>query len=702
MDTIESFYAELNQLVSARASSSHLVDVLAFTEEIAERLQDDPIFGEYRPAEHQDKVGKNNFKIHGFTELDAADGSIGLIVSKWSYADTPETLTNADISQMTGWLETFAVGAIEKKLAEKIIESNEAYELASTLENSFRKISRIRLHLFSNCTLSQRYKEEICGEISGIPVERHIWDLIRIKSLYESSSEREATEIKLADFNSEGISCIKASQAEGLNSYLCVINANLLADLFERYGGRLLEGNVRSFLGLKGGVNKGIKTTIQDAPGRFFAYNNGIAATARKIELIEINGAQKISAFTDLQIVNGGQTTASILSARKKDGLSLDSVAVQMKLTEVESSIGDQMIPLIAKYANTQNKIAGADFFANHPVHRKIEEISRRLRTPAKAGARIESKWFYERARGQYQNERLYLHKSKRDLFDLEFPSTQLMTKTDLAKYDSAWQGKPWWIARGAQRNFTNYAEQFVSSSESVSESEYWEILSPKYGEIYYQNMISIALIWKYIEGMVSEGRGDWYKGDYRAQIVAYTISQFFNLFRLKKCVFNLQKVWITQKLPTTLESLLKELAIKVQHEILNPPQGKTNVGEWTKREECWKRISEITVSTISVMSEFAIDSDLQKKINKENLKSGELDDSISLQKQVLDLVISGFWLSLYKWPQKETLFTPSEINLLSKAMTINGFTKVNFEKDWRKLLEIKTKAEEDGFRHNK
>jgi AIPR protein len=700
METIETFYQELAQIVARRASSSHLVDVLAFTEEISERLQEDPVFGEYRQAEHQDRLGRSSFKIHGYTELDEADGSIGLIVSKWSDEETPQTLTNADITQMTGWLQTFASGAIDNQLASKIVPSNDAYELASVLQNSRNRISRIRFHIFSNCTLSQRFKEEICGDISGIPIERHIWDLVRIKSLYESSREREAIEIHLSDFKSAGISCIKASEAEGLRSYLCVIDANLLADLFERYGSRLLEGNVRSFLGMKGGVNKGIRSTIQDAPGRFFAYNNGIAATASGLNIATTNQGSVITSVTDLQIVNGGQTTASILSARKKDNLSLAGVAVQMKLTEVKSDVGNQMIPLIAKYANTQNKIAVADFFANHPVHRKLEEISRRLRTPAKAGARIESKWFYERSRGQYQNERLYLAKTKRDIFDIEYPSSQLINKTDLAKYDSAWNSKPWWIAQGAQKNFTRFAGQFSPPNDNVTESDYWDSLSPKFGEAYYQNMISIAIIWKHVESMISDGRGDWYEGDYRSRITAYTVTQFFQIYKNKGGGFDLQKIWASQSVPNELNNALIELAIKVQFAILHPPQGTTDVGEWTKKEDCWNKIRELSINWDATLAEYFVGNSALKLRAQETRKAGELDDSISIQKRVLDMVTSGYWLALYKWPKSAESFTPGEMNLLSKASTLNGFMKLALEKDWRKLLEIAESAHSDGFRH--
>jgi hypothetical protein len=698
MQSLEDFYFELREIVARRAASSHLVDVLAFTEEIAERLEQDPVFGEYKEAEHQGKTGTSNFRIHGFTEFDGLDGSIGLVISKWSDADAIETLTNGDISQLTGWLETFARAALSNKLKDKIVEASPAYNLACTLLDSRKTINRIRLHIFSNCRLSNRYKEEICGQISEIPVERHIWDLLRIKSLYESSREREAVVIDMTDFNSEGIDCLKASTANGLLSYLCVIEGNLLANLYERYGSRLLEGNVRSFLGLKGGVNKGIRSTIQDSPGLFFAYNNGIAATASKVAIKKTNEGDKVVGFTDFQIVNGGQTTASILSARKKDGLVLDGVAVQMKLTEVDNAQGDQMIPLIAKYANTQNKVAIADFFANHPVHRKLEEISRKLRTPAKASTRLETKWFYERSRGQYQNERLYLNKVKRDLFDIEFPSTQLINKTDLAKFDSALNEKPWWISQGAQKNFTRFADRFSPPSDAVLESEFWETLSPKYGEFYYKDIISVAIIWKYVEKMVSEGRGDWYKGDYRAQIVAYTVAQLFVLFRDKGGEFDLSKVWQTQTVPTVLRELLKQLALQVQNVILRPPPGTTNVGEWAKKEMCWMKVKKISFDLTETMNIFLVDPSALRDRASENEQDYRSYDLITLKSKIHELILSKYWLNLQQWINSKNIFSASELILLSKATTDEGFKMIVLSRDFIRLLDMKFKAEEKGF----
>ena len=696
----QSFYSELTQMVMRRASTNSLVDTMAFVNEVAERLADDPVFGNFVQTEYSATGRRNrNLRLHGFTELDDTDGTLGLIVASWTGSEELETLSSHTVDQLTNGLTAFVAEAIENDLADRIIESNPAYEFACLLRDRRHQINRVRLHIFSNQKLSSKFKEEMLEPIDGLPVERHIWDFLRLEALYKSSQEREAVEIDLADFYSEGIPCIEAASTDHLRSYLCVIKGNLLADMFEKYGSRLLEGNVRSFLGLKGGVNKGIRSTIQHEPSLFFAYNNGIAATASSVVIERAPDGLYIKSLTDLQIVNGGQTTASILNARKRERLPLDSVTVQMKLTEVEASEANALIPKIAQYANTQNKVAIADFFANHPFHRKMEEISRRLTVPARPGVRVQSKWFYERARGQYQNERLYLTDAKKSIFDMEYPAHQVINKTDLAKYDSVRDAKPYWASLGAQKNFTRFADKFSNSRSEESEGEYWERISPNFGDSYYQDMASIALLWKHSEKMVSAARGSWYQGDYRIQIVAYSIALLFHLFRQEKSEFNLAAIWQKQEIDADTGDLLEKIARVVQDEILDPPLGITNVGEWTKKEACWEQVKSKRISITHLLDNLSMSKDEFLETKREARKQGVEDDGISLQTSLYQQVLAGYWKLLSQWNQLEQYATPEEIKLIRNASTERGFLKINSKIVWKRLADLKDRIESEGFK---
>ena len=696
---LEDFLVELGQIVARRSKASHLVDTLAFVSEVAERLEEDPVFGEFKMVEWSGTGQRNRtLRIHGYTEFDESDGSIGLVIGKWDDITQPATLNSSSAVELSGWLEHFVRESIENNLFERIYASNNAYELSYQLYNDRKKISRIRLHILTNLSLSSRFKEELQGEVAGIPFERHIWDLPRLMALYQSSRERELVEIDLSDFGHAGIPCIEATGDSSCKSYLCVIKGDLLADLFDRYGSRLLEGNVRSFLGMRGGVNKGIRRTIQDQPHLFFAYNNGIAATASDLSIENMHGQPMITRITDLQIVNGGQTTASILNARKKDRLSLEDVSVQMKLTKVGQTEAHDLVPRIAEYANTQNKVNIADFFANHPFHRKMEEISRRLLTPARAGVRIQSKWFYERSRGQYQNERLYLTDAQRNAFDSEYPPNQLVNKTDLAKFDNTWQGKPQWVSLGAQKNFMKFASKFEGDKDQ-GQSEYWEIISPQYGESYFKNMMAVAILWKTMERIVDEARGDWYEGGYRANIVTYTIAKLVQLARSKGRAIDLSRIWATQDVGQELFDILSRMARKVQNILVNPPEGEKNVGEWCKKDQCWKAVMDLDVE-LPGLDEITISEDESRAQKSEGKKLGIMDDGITLQKTVVELSSSGYWDALHRWNQNRQLFTPHEQSLLSKARTITGVLRISLEKDLKQLIKIREHAEDEGFRH--
>lgn len=697
MDDVE-FMTELGQMVARRAASMHLVDTLAFVAEVAERLEEDPVFGEFVLAEDSRSGQKGRqLRIHGFTEMDESDGAISLVIGRWLDEGQPSTLMTSDIDQMKGWLENFAQEALEGKLDERIAEASPAYQLAATLRAKRGSISCIRFHILSNQALSKQFKRESRSTVAGTPTETHIWDFHRLKALYGSSREREVVEINLADFDSEGIPCIEASNAEGLKSFLCVIQGDLLADLFDRYGSRLLEGNVRSFLGMKGGVNKGIRATIQDTPPLFFAYNNGIAATAATVEVESSGSGTRLKSLKDLQIVNGGQTTASILRARKQDRLSLEGVSVPMKLTVVASNVAHDLIPKIAEYANTQNKVAIADFFANHPFHQKMEEVSRRIMVPARAGQQIQSKWFYERSRGQYQNERLYLTKARKDLFDLQYPGSQVINKTELAKYDSVIDGKPHWVSLGAQKNFIKFAGKF-SATGKKTETQQWHEMRADYSDAYYQRISAMAILWKAGEKAVSAARGSWYGGDYRPQIVAYAWSLIFSAARKVGRELDLGRVWSRQEPDASLMQAFIRAANLVQSALLKPPVGTKNVGEWAKKEACWQRVSGIPFKLDTKALEWSVDEDSAIAQAKKDRLHGAKGDALDLQEEVLQKAVTGYWQGLSEWDRVRAVVPGSALLLIRRASSHEAVKGLSLA-ELQRLRELGLECESEGFR---
>ena len=400
-------------------------------------------------------------------------------------------------------------------------------------------------------------------------------------------------------------------------SYLIVMPGEILSTLYEKYGSRLLEQNVRSFLQARGKVNKGIRTTIISEPGMFFAYNNGITATAQDVETVVNETGLQITRIKDLQIVNGGQTTASLFHTRRKDKTSLEEIFVQMKLSVIDSEKIEETVPRISEYANTQNRVSAADFYSNHPFHIRMEEFSRRIWAPAQRGEQRETKWFYERARGQYADAQSKMTPADLRRFSTEFPRLQTFTKTDLAKFENVWEDHPKFVNSGAQKNFVRFAERI---------GQEWEKSSDSFNEFYYRRVIARALIFKQTEKLVSAQ--PWYNGGYRANIVAYAIAIICETCRQRKKSVDFLDIWNAQSLTSTLVETLGVAAKFAHDSIVQTPPGISNVTEWCKKDACWtgleSKIGELEASFPSRFLESLISLTEQAAKMKDAQKNAE------------------------------------------------------------------------------
>ena len=406
---LEDFRKDFLENARAIAESEGDFERAAFVTECSRRLIETEELADFEPC-YLDMTGSRNrrLRVDGFS-FDDVDDSVSVVVSHYSGGSTAEILTQTDASRYFGMLRAFVEDAMNGKLR-TIEESSPGYALAGNLLDRKPSITRIRAFLVTDSLLSSRVKDWPEDAILGHPVEFHIWDMARFHRVFESKLGKDEVEVDFEEFSHGGILCLEASQAEGdYRAFLCVLPAEILADVYDRFGSRLLEGNVRSFLSTKGKVNKNIRTSILKEPAMFFAYNNGISATATSVRVKRETDGLRLLGATYLQIVNGGQTTASLANARRRDKADLKDIFVQMKLSEISPEKAELVVPQISKCANSQNKVSDADFFSTHPFHIRMEEISRRIWAPATGGAQHETHWFYERARGQFLNEQIRL-----------------------------------------------------------------------------------------------------------------------------------------------------------------------------------------------------------------------------------------------------------------------------------------------------
>jgi hypothetical protein len=420
----------------------------------------------------------------------------------------------------------------------------------------------------------------------------------------------------------------------------------------------------------------------------FFAFNNGIACTASSVEVANGKDGLRLLKAADLQIVNGGQTTASLASAIRNDRASLKSVFVQMKLSVVAPEESGEVIPEISRCANSQNKVSEADFFSNHEFHRRIEQISRRLWAPASGGAQYETHWFYERARGQYLNEQSHLTAAERKKFVLLNPRQQVITKTDLAKFENTWGQLPHIVSLGAQKNFLAF---------SATASEAWIRNADQFNDDYFKRLVGKALLVRTTEAVVSEQ--PWYQGGYRANIVAYTVAKIARMVEEHSSVqiLDFRQLWMQQVVPKSLLHIIEVAAKAVFEVIVAPDSGLQNVTEWCKKELCWKRAVqvEIKIDLRKVLGSLLIDKEEDRELQKSSKIERRMDNGIEMQRSVLELG-PAYWTAARKWAREQSVSTPDEDGILAVAASIPR--KIPTEKQSWRLIQIKDKLELEGF----
>jgi hypothetical protein len=450
-------------------------------------------------------------------------------------------------------------------------ESQPAYELAQLLHESPAGLT-IALNVLTTGTISD--KAAVFESKDGFT--RDVWDLLRLSRTCRGTGDDKLS-IDFAEQFGETLPCLVTPRAaDGIQVLFTCIPGATLAQIYNTYRNRLLERNVRSFLQFTGKVNKGIRTTVLDAPSRFLPYNNGLSASASAVLLEDVrNGTARIRSVEDFQIVNGGQTTASIASCVRRDSADLAAVSVAMKLTIVPKDRVEELVPLISRYANTQNRIQEADFDANRPWHIEMERLSRNTWTQPTLDAPRGTRWFYERSRGQYADERAaYSSAAARKKFKNENPPSQKFTKTDLAKFRLSWEQRPSVVSRGAQKCFTYFMGEITREARREPDL------------IEFKMTVALAILFHTAEKLY----GELGFTGYRANVVTYSVAR---LSQMLQCRLPYDQIWTTQRLPDDLVAALKLIIVGVREQLIDLRPPNTNISEWCKKEQCWSAVLE-------------------------------------------------------------------------------------------------------------
>jgi len=545
----------------------------ALTAEFLERLCDGGDLPDMEPVNFsQQKLGKANAQANAYA-FSQIDRRVDLVVAISADQDSEDGSPMVPAGQIVAAAKRglHVYKSARRSIHGEMEPSSAAADMFQLLHQHHEEVTGIRIVVLVDGTAKLAELEQP----DGMPrVKLDVWDHVRLHRVCTSGLPYEAITINLLNHLDDALSFVESGvEVDDHECYLTIFPGDLLHDLYDEHGARLLELNVRSFLQARGKVNKGIRKTLEEDPDHFLAFNNGISATVEELEFGERkDGSRGIVGMKGLQVVNGGQTTASIHRARKQDGSDLSRVRVQVKITVVDPKHLDTLVPQISRFSNTQNKVNETDFSANHPYHVLLQQLSERIWAPGET-----DRWFYERARGQWEvaRSREGTTPARKRAFDAKTPKKQKIDKTLLAKSENSWNQKPHIVSLGGQKNFVDFM------------TDVGETLVDEAG---YREIVARVILFKAAEKIARQIGFS----AYRANAITYTVSLLS--YRTHRRV-DLNQIWTDQAISPALEDVLRDWMPRV-HEIITETaseKGK-NVTEWAKKPECWAVIQHLDV----------------------------------------------------------------------------------------------------------
>ena len=674
-----------------------------FIAESIEQLED---IGELADAyEHEFFCTGKNGRIMAFDGYgyDEADSSFVLIISDFQNTTEVTTLTQTTITNLYNRMRYFVEEAYNGRLADYCDDSDATIDIAKELKTKIGKssldteIMKFKFYIITNSTLSKSVKSVDVPDLLDRPVELNLWDLERFFRLYQSQNSETIT-IRTEDFNCKGIPAMKVEieNSKGYTSYMGIVEGRFLANIYLKYGSRLLQGNVRAFLSARGKVNKKIRATINSAKDadQFFTYNNGISTVANNVEL-SANGRYIIS-FSGLQIINGGQTTASLANAIvNREAQYLDKIYVPMKLTvlNVDHELSDEeldknnlTIQKIAECANTQNPVSDADFFSNHPFHVLMENLSANILAPPVDGTPYPTRWFYERSRGKWEQEQMKLTPAQTKHFREKCPKKQLVKKEKLAKCLNTIECNPHQVAAGSANNMKYYGPRMIALYEKSKDS---------INEVFFKKAMASVIIFDEVDNLVN--KSEWYPvGGNKAQIVPYTIAKIISMVPKDKDV-DYNRIWQKQHLYPSFVRQVEIIAPIVHQWLLCNCEG-VIIREFAKKADTWKKFQDY--KDCALIDEFVNDlvsADSVKDEERAAKKRSMFDSNIDLTVQIYRKG-AAFWQGIAEDLNKYKLLSYGDREFVLQVASLCQKNSLLTTKQAFKLKKIIEKAVESGL----
>lgn len=674
---LEAFGRNIQQDVIARADAAEdgALRAEAFTEIMIGYLADIGEIDDGIPCVFEARgmrcsgyyLSDDNDRLDLFLTIPQLDGTAGT---------TSKTEIDTGFRRLMTFLDK-AMGGIHEGREEAL----DGYDMARSIWQARKDFSHVRLFVITDgLARIERIENET---LHGIEVSSHLWDLRRIHRAISSGMGHETIQVNFTEMHGSPLRCIMSEpENAGYRCLLAVIPGDVLVEMYKRFGPKLLERNVRSFLQLRGKVNQSIRKTILEEPQMFLAFNNGLSVTASGLMIKDHgDGTVDLIAAEDFQIVNGGQTTGSIFRASRKDSADVSYLQVPVKITEILAG-GDveEIAPRISQSANNQNKVNMADFSSNHPFHRQMEELSRSIWAPPAPGMQRQSRWFYERARGQY-HDALAQNKTpaQRKAFEAIHPRRQMISKTDLAKFEHTWSQLPNVVSRGAQKCYLDFMDVLDRRGQFLPD------------EGFFKRAVARAIMFRETERIVSRRKF----GGYRANIVTYSLAWLSHNTAKR---IDLDAIWDLQGLSPALSQFIDILSVHAHDHVTNSPGGQ-NVTEWCKKDACWEKFRGTKIEVpAAVQNELQSRDKADARNSKHVLEEQTTAEESELINRVSE-VSAETWFALSAWAKDTQSLQPWQRSLSFSLGKLAGNRKLPSRKQALHGETILAEARKMGFR---
>lgn len=668
---------------------------LSDLEEIGEL--NDPI-----PMSVEMRGSRNRLLAFDAYAYDEADGALVLIASDFTNErDSTPTLTNSRIEDIYTHMLNFLDECVQGNISKYCDDSDPALIIANEFRKKIGKgllsteILRFKFFILSNATLSKQVKNLSKPEFLGRPVELNVWTLERFYQTFASNSS-EIIEIDTTDFGCDGIQCLKADIGvdSEYDAYLGIVPGKFLADIYLKYGSKLLQGNVRAFLSVRGKVNKGIRDTIINHPENFFTFNNGIAVVARSVSFSA--DKTQIVHFKDLQIINGGQTTASLANAiiKKEARYGMDNLYIPMKLTvlNVENDLSEEQVEqynsitkTISQCANSQNAVSEADFFSNHPFHVLMEKLSKKVMAPPVNGNPYQTIWFYERSRGKWEQEQMKLTPAQKKKFCEMHPKNQVIKKEKLAKCYNTILMNPHQVCQSSAINFNRFAgvieKIYDENRDSINED-------------FFRKCVSSVILFDTLDGLIS--KASWYpKGGNKAQIVPYTIAKLMTLIPKGKDI-DWRYIWQKQTLYPELAEELLRLAYCTHNFLMDQANGGI-VRTISRTQVVWKNFQDYKYTLGETFLSTLVSIEETKNAERAAKRAHKFDAAIDASVEIFNLG-ANYWMKVYNDLMKDNVLSYGDCSFIKGIADYIAKQNLPSASQCKRLVKIVNKAEDKGY----